>query len=142
VIPSLSHMYNRHDVEHFLCPVRAVNIYRAMTPNGPYPAENDLFFRHPTPTVSTKESVIVMWIKQCIHLSYDEAGLDRTAVNAHEVRAVATSLLNHVGAPLVEICVGGRWTSTNSFFHHYLRTMTGTPAGSTRPVVAAGKLLN
>ena len=141
VIPSLAHMYGRHYVERGLCPVWAINIYRAMTPNGPYPVGNDLLLQLPTPTVSMKSSVVAVWIKKCIELTYDAACLEVTAVSAHEVRAIANSLCFHVGAPLNEVCAGGCWRSTNSFFNHYLRSMTGTQAGSARPVVAAGKLI-
>jgi len=79
--------------------------------------------------------------KKCIELAYEAADLTVPAVTAHEVRAVANSLLYHVGAPLNTVCAGGRWRSTNSFFNHYLRSMHGTQAGSSRLVVAAGKLI-
>ena len=101
-------MYGRHDTERFLCPIRTVNIYRTMTPDGPYPVGNDIILRHPTPTVSTKKSVVALWIKKCIELSYEAARLDLDIINAHEVRAVAHSLSHHVGALLEEVCAGGR----------------------------------
>ena len=92
--------------------------------------------------MSTKKSVVALWIRKCIELAYEAAQLDLDAVNAHKVRAAAHSLKHYVEAPLEEVCAGGRWSSTNSFFNHYLRMMTGTQAGFTRPVVAAGKLLS
>ena len=64
IIPSLAHMFGPNDAERLLCPVRALNIYRTMTPNGPYPAGNDLLLRHPSPDVSTKSSVVAVWIKR------------------------------------------------------------------------------
>ena len=86
-------------------------------------------------------SVVAVWIKKCIELAYEAADRTVPAVTAHEVRAVANSLLYHVGAPLNTVCAGGRWRSTDSFFNHYLRSMHGTQAGSSRLVVAAGKLI-
>ena len=91
VILSLAHMYGRHYLERGLCPVWAINIYRAMTPNGPYPVGNDLLLHLPTPTVSMKSSVVAVWIKKCIELTYEAACLEVTAVSAHEVRAIANS---------------------------------------------------
>ena len=141
VIPSLKHMVGPNEKERFLCPVRAVLVYRARTPDGAYPADNELLLRHPTPGVSTKSSVIALWIRKCIEIAYDTAKLDKTQVNAHEVRAVALSLRHYHNATLEEVCEGGKWRSKQSFFNHYLRTMAGTEAGSSIPVVAGGKLL-
>ena len=143
VIPSLKHMVGPNEKEQFLCPVRAVLVYRSRTPDGAYPTGNDILLRHPTPGINTKSGVVALWMRKCtgIELAYDTAKLDKTQVNAHEVRAVALSLIHYHHASIEEVCKGGKWRSKQSFFNHYLRTMAGTEAGSSIPVVAGGKLL-
>ena len=143
-IHSLKHMYGREEKERLLCPVRAVTVYISKTPNGPYKASDDRILRHPTPTITTRKNVVALWIRKTVELCYKSAKdkPDLIHVNAHEVRAVAHSLVAYNGASLEEILEGGKWGSKESFFKHYLRDLTHTAAGNTVPVVAGGRLLN
>ena len=88
---------------------------------------------------------IAMWIRNCVQLAYEAAGKSSDAphiTNAHEVRAVAHSLVALSGASLEEILEGGKWASSGSFFEHYYRHLNRPAAGSSStPVVVGGRVL-
>ena len=135
-------MFGPDEKERFLCPVRAVIVYKSRTPDGAYAAGDHTLLCHPSPGVTTKKSVVALWIRQCITKAYDAAQLDSKHANAHKVRAVAHYLCLYKGATLEEVCEGGRWSSKQSFFNHYVRSMDGTSAGSASlPAVAGGQIL-
>ena len=145
VIPSMDHIVGR-EPERLWCPVRAVEIYLARTPDGPYAADDFHLLRHPKSTVRTTKGHIALWIRRAVTLAYEAAGEGTESVhcNPHEVRAIAHSLAAYNGASLREVIQGGRWSSSEPFFRHYLRDMSETLSGSIgrRPLIVAGNLLN
>ena len=62
-------------------------------------------------------------------------------VNAHEVRAIASSLVHYSGASIKDIMAGGRWESSGSFFNHYWRDMASALGPMSTAIVAAGQLV-
>ena len=137
----MRHMVGRREPERLWCPVRVTQVYISRTPDGPYLAADARILRHPTPTMNTKKSHVALWIRQAISLAYEKAAdkPDKVHVNAHEVRAVAHSLVAYNGASLEEILEGGRRSAKGSFFNHYLRDMSRRVR--TAPFVAGGRLL-
>ena len=144
VIPSLKHLVGRKEPERLLCPVRATQVYIRRTPDGPYPAGDSRVLRHPKPTMSTGKNHVALWIRSAISTAYNAAAEkpDKVHVNAHEVRAVAHSLVAYNGASLEEILRGGRWAASGSFFNHYLRDMSHSTMARTTPIVAGGVIIN
>ena len=143
IIPSCKHLVGQNEPERFLCPVRATRVYLSRTPDGAYPVSEYIILRHPNPLVKTTKGHVATWIKNTIKLAYAAAvdHPDPVNVNAHEVRAVAHSLVAYSGSSLEEVLEGGRWSSEDSFFNHYLREMSRDAAGSSTPFVAGGHIL-
>ena len=142
-IPSMNQMVGSNEPERLWCPVRAVEVYLARTPNGPYSVEDTRLFRHPVPTMRTTKGHVSMWIRNTIKEAYAAAGKDTDLVHvrAHEVRAVAHSLVHYDGATIAEVLEGGRWRGSGSFFRHYLRDVAGSVEKLSGPCVVAGKVL-
>ena len=143
VIPSMAHLVGSKELERLWCPVRAIEVYMARTPNGAYSVEDTRLLRHPDPTKRTTKGHISLWIRNAITEAYTAAGSDPDSVHvrAHEVRAVAHSLVAYDGATLQEILEGGRWRSSGSFFRHYLRDVSSSLESASGPVVVAGRVI-
>ena len=105
-----------------------------------WPADREELLRHPVCTQNVTVGHIAEWIKNAIKLTYEAANAGVIDCNAHEVRAVAHSLVAFSGASLEEVLEGGKWSSSGSFFRHYLRNMEQL-RGKNVTVVAAGKPL-
>ena len=84
-----------------------------------------------------------MWIRNTIKEAYSAAGKDTDTVHnrAHEVRAIAHSLVAYDGATIAEVLEGGRWRSSGSFYQHYLRDVATSVENLNAPIVVAGKVL-
>ena len=135
-IVSMKHLVGRHEPERFICPVRAVEVYMHRTPDGTYPVSDETLLRHPKPTIRTTKGHIALWIKKCVELAYQTAGNTASSTkitNAHEVRAIAHSMVAFSGASLEEIMEAGRWASSNSFLEHYYRDLRGYSTGRSTP---------
>ena len=92
---------------------------------------------------------ISRWIESVISQAYEEKGEDTElikalAIRAHEVRAMATSLVRLQGASLQEVMQAGRWASGGTFTKHYLRDLVpqATQIAEAGPFVAAGTVIN
>ena len=142
-IPSMAHLVGEKEPERLWCPVRAIELYMARTMNGPYSVEDTRLLRHPQPEMRTTKGHISLWIRSAIREAYAAAGSDPDPVHvrAHEVRAVAHSLVAYDGATLPEILEGGRWRSSGSFFRHYLRDVSSSLESAKAPVVVAGRVI-
>lgn len=134
-VPSLK----GQDVNPLLCPVRALRIYLERV-NPRRKGRKRLFISH---LDSYEKEIscdsISRWIVQTIKLAYAVNKLELGSVNAHEVRALASSWAWSNRVPLDDVIKAGFWSSENSFIRFYLRE-TSTMANSLAslgPVVAA-----
>ena len=69
---------------------------------------------------------ISMWSLQTIKLAHSENNVDQVpiSINAHEVRAIASSWAWSHKVPLDDVVKVGFWSSENSFIRFYLRDMS------------------
>ena len=140
-VPSMCHLVGPRDPDRLWCPVRAVIIYLGKTNLPAYDAQDYRILRHPDPTKKTKKGNISLWIRLAIAKTHQSADIPLDHINAHEVRAVATSLLAASGAPMKDVLDSGRWRSEDSFFNHYLREVASSSGSFNAPFVAAGHVL-
>ena len=143
VIPSMKQMVGPREPERLWCPVRAVEAYISRTPDGAFSVEDTRLLRHPISTIRTTKGHVSMWIRNTIKEAYSAAGKDTDTVHnrAHEVRAIAHSLVAYDGATIAEVLEGGRWRSSGSFYQHYLRDVATSVENLNAPIVVAGKVL-
>ena len=129
------------DVNTSLCPVRALRIYF----NRVFPRRKGrkrLFISHQD-SYEKEISVdsISRWIVQTIKLAHSANNVDQVpvSVNAHEVRAIASSWAWSNKVPLDDVVKAGFWSSENSFIRFYLRdtSVLASSLGLIGPVVAA-----
>ena len=139
----MKHTVGEREPERLLCPVRAIIAYKSRTPDGPYPASDSVLLRHPKPTIKVTKGHIATWVTEAVKIAYAAATEkpDSVHCNAHEGRAVAHSLVAFSGASLEDVMEGGKWSSSSSFFRHYLRDMSTTSTAKSTKVVAGGRLL-
>ena len=70
---------------------------------------------------------ISTWVCKTISLACESSGqaiIDTFQVEAHDVRALASSWALFNNASLNEVLSAGFWRSENSFLSHYLRSMS------------------
>ena len=135
-----------------LCPVRALRYYRKATRDKDIRKARQRLFIPIRDTNQGKEismESISRWIRTVIEDAYQASGnnenlLKKLRIKAHEVRAVATSLLKFQGASLQEIMQAGRWSSGGSFAKFYDRDMVPQATQITQkgPFIAAGGIFN
>ena len=135
-----------------LCPVRALRYYRRATSSPDVRKDRKRLFVPFKDNNQGKEispMSISRWIVSVIAEAYQEQGENQAiirdlGIRAHEVRAVATSLVSLQGASLDEVMTAGRWASGGTFTRHYLRDMVpqATQIAKAGPIVAAGKVIN
>ena len=143
-IPSMFQLVGAQEPERFWCPVRALDIYISRTQGPEYSQQDTRLLRHPDPGKTTTKGHVAYWIRKAVSLAYESAGTGGAAphVNAHEVRAVAHSLVAYNGASLQDVLEGAQWKGPESFYKHYLRDMSSSlvgPAGQA-PIVIAGRV--
>ena len=83
---------------------------------------------------------ISRWIVQTIKFAYDSNNMEHSMINAHEVRALASSWALFNGVPLEEVVKASFWSSENSFIRFYLRDTSGLTSRLTSlvgPIVRA-----
>ena len=92
---------------------------------------------------------ISRWITTTIAKAHADQGEDSTLrkslnIRAHDVRAVATSLLQLEGASVTEVMRAGRWASGGTFTRFYLRDMIpqADKIAKSGPVVAGGQVVS
>ena len=132
-LPSLSGQ------DSLLCPVRALKIYleRVLSRRK---GRKRLFISHlDSYDKEISCDTISRWIVQTIKLAYGTRKLNQVSVNAHEVRALASSWAWSNKVPLDDIVKAGFWSSENSFIKFYLRDVSilASSLASLGAVVAA-----
>ena len=63
---SLKHLYGAKEPERLLCPVRAVMVYKARTPDGMWPADHEELLRHPVCPQTVTKGHVAEWIRNAI----------------------------------------------------------------------------
>ena len=92
------------------------------------------------------KNTISYWIRQVINNAYEnsqERDLEQVKVTAHEVRAIATSLLFKKNSSLRDVMKAASWRSHTTFASVYLRDVThkSLDLHTLGPVVAAQQLV-
>ena len=126
-IPALTNLIDKSDEEYLLCPLRALQRYLSRT-SAARPRCTRLFMST-TSTVnhrSISKNTVSFWIRSVIKSAYQEApqsDLKLWKVSAHEVRAIATSLLFKQNASVKEVMNAASWRSRSTFVAFYLRDL-------------------
>ena len=110
VIPALTHLVDHTDTESLLCPLRSqqTNLLKTATIR---PRCHRLFMSYTDPYPKT---LSVFWIMTAIKEAYKDvpqSDLQWWKVSAHEVRAVATSLLFRQNASICDVTNTTSWRS-------------------------------
>ena len=123
-LPALTNILGQTDEDALLCPVRALRRYLELTKDS-RPACRRLFI---TPSRRSPKSVsknsISFWIRQVVRSAYDGVSVrerDMCLVKAHEVRALATSVLFAKNCSLDAVMDAAQWRSHSTFASFYLR---------------------
>ena len=128
VIPALTPLVDHTDTEFLLCPLRSLQTYLLKTAAA-RPKCPRLFMS----TVSTirhrsiSKNTISFWIRTVIKEAYKEvpqSDLQLWKISAHEVRAVATSLLFRQNASIRDVMNAASWRSRSTFVSCYLRDLS------------------
>jgi hypothetical protein len=139
-IPALSQISSEHN-DLLLCPVRALKIYFRRTADR-RTQKSRLFI----PVLGTREAVsrntISAWITSAIRRAYTSQHNELQTlhrINAHEVRALATSWHFHHTQSLGNVMKAASWRTHSTFSSHYLRDVTMMADGLMQlgPIVAA-----
>ena len=124
-IPALTNSLGEDETDNLLCPLRALKIYLKKTAAA-RPACNRLFvssvatFKHK----AISKNTISYWIRLVIKNAYNNVpkeDLRLWKVSAHEVRALATSLLFKHNRSVKEVMSAASWRSNSTFVSFYLR---------------------
>ena len=124
-IPALSNMLGQDELDNLLCPLRALKTYLSKTAAA-RPKCLRLFvssvatFKHKSVTKNT----ISFWIRTVIKNAYNSVQKDDLLlwkISAHEVRALATSLLFKHNHSLKDVMAAASWKSNSTFVSFYLR---------------------
>ena len=76
-----------------------------------------LFVKHSNYNKVTANS-ISYYIKECIALAYETAGLSQVTGRAHDVRKIAAALRALTNPALDDVLVSGDWSSPSTSFKH------------------------
>ena len=86
-----------------------------------------------TSTAPTKKRTVSSCLVQTVNSAYDEADLPRSEkANAHELRALSTSLARDKGSSIEEFVKAGIWKGESSFKNYYFRDLSGSPISLNR----------
>ena len=125
VIPALSKILGKDDVDLWLCPVRALRWYLKRTEKR-RKSPSRLFL----PILESRETVakssISRWIGKVIHHAYQNSHTESHTlhqVRAHEVRALSASFALMARVPFQDFMSAGFWRSDSSFTNFYLRSL-------------------
>ena len=124
------------------CPIRILSIYLDRTKNS-RPANNTRLFLPLKKGISDiSAKTISSWICRTILLAYESSGekfLNRHAVKAHEIRALASSWALCNSASISEVFSARFWRCQDSFTSFYIRYMSAQADSlfSLGPIVAA-----
>ena len=145
-VPALEQVLAQGEEDLLLCPVRALKRYLKITKTA-RPVCSRLFVSsHKNVKKAISKNTISYWIRQVINDAYkhsQERDLSQVQVKAHEVRAVATSLLFKKNSSIKEVMDAASWRCQSTFSSFYLRDVThqSLDLHTLRPVVAAQHLV-
>ena len=147
VIPALSSSVGHDDPEILLCPLRALEWYLKRTAAA-RPLCNRLFvssaatFKHKAVSKNTISFCIRSVIKTAYN-SVPKEDLQLWKISAHEVRALATSLLFKQNHSISQVMTAASWRSNSTFVSFYLRDLNHQylDISSLGPVVAAQAII-
>ena len=130
--------------DRFLCPVRALRIYRYRTKPRRSKQQRKLFISFDANhQKDITANTISAWIKNTIKLAYKLSSDDQALihqVSAHEVRALASSVAFSHNLSLQDINRSCYWRGHSTFTQYYLRDIAMATEGTLHmpSVVAAG----
>ena len=144
-IPALLEFVGEQEEDRLLCPVRAVREYLRRTRDC-RPACSRLLVTVSDPRRAVHPHTLSKWICQVIRRAYASVSEEEcrlVKVKAHEVRAIATSLLFQKVRNLDLVLKAGTWKCMTTFASFYLRDMTHRylDTFSLGPIVSALKIV-
>lgn len=117
-IPALTSILGGTDLDATLCPVRALRLYLQRTKSF-RPKRDRLFVSTNSKTPkSIAKNTISFWIRKVVRLAYEAASEDDRVlckIKAHEVRALATSLLFKKNSSVEEVMSAASWRCNSTF---------------------------
>ena len=141
-LPALTNILGQRDEDALLCPVRALRRYLSLTEHA-RPACRRLFVttKRRTPKAVSKNT-ISFWIKEVVRAAYTgvtDQQRQLCLVRAHEVRALATSVLFAKNSSLGDVMAAACWRCQSTFASFYLRDIQhqSLDLHSLGPIVAA-----
>ena len=141
VLQSLSGIFGPEDEEKLFCPARALRWYLHRTEDSS--RSHHLFVSVRDCTRPMSKAAISFFVRHLIKVTHQDFP-DRLAsllkVRAHEVRAVATSLLWNTNRSLSDVMAAACWRTPSVFANHYLRLVQRSQGDcfALGPVIAAG----
>jgi hypothetical protein len=128
-----------------LCPVRILSSYLTLSASLRSSTNKKLFIPIKKGDSDLSIKTISTWICKIMSLAYESSGqviLDKFLVNAHYVRALASSRAVFNNASLNEVLSAGFWRGVSSFLSHYLRSMSvhANNLFSLKPIVSAQRV--
>ena len=148
VIPSLASSVGPDDPETLLCPLRALRLYLTKTaPARPHCARLFVSSASTLHHKSVTKNTISLWIRSVIKSAYSSVPKDDLQlwkISAHEVRALATSLLFKHNHSIKQVMAAASWKSNSTFVSFYLRDLNHQylNVSALGPIVAAQAVVN
>ena len=139
LIKPLSSILGPDDEDRFLCPVRALRLYRKRT-NASRAQRRRLFLswnvNYPQ---DIRRSTLARWIAEVISSAYakSDAGLPAITPKPHEVRAWAASLAFSHSNNLQAVLDAAYWRNPGTFIHFYLRDVSRLREDGSRGISSA-----
>ncbi len=104
-----------------LCPIQALQRYRATTDSLRNPSNHRLFISFRKPHNAVTPATLSRWILTGL----SAAGIDTKAFQAHSVRGASTSHAQSRGVSLAQIFKAAHWAdNSNTFVRFYLRDVS------------------
>jgi len=141
-IPALTQVLDQGEEDLLLCPVRALKRYLRITRKVRPECSRLFVSSHKKVKKPISKNTISYWIRNVISDAYKrshERDAEEVKVKAHEVRAIATSLLFKKNSSLTDVMEAASWRSQTTFSSFYLRDVThkSLDLHTLGPVVAA-----
>ena len=141
VLQSLSGILDPEDEDRFLCLARALRWYLHRTEDSSHTRHLFVSVRDYTRPMS--KAAVFFFVRLLIkvtHQDFPDGLASLLKVRAHEVRAVATSLLWNTNRSLSDVMAAPCWRTPSVFSSHYLRLVQRSQGDcfALGPVIAAG----
>ena len=141
-IPALTQVLDQGEEDLLLCPVRALKRYLKITRKARPECSRLFVSSHKKVKKPISKNTISYWIRNVISDAYKrshERDAEEVKVKAHEVRAIATSLLFKKNSSLTDVMEAASWRAQTTFSSFYLRDIThkSLDLHTLGPVVAA-----